>query len=66
METQPYLFVINNSIGHSDLELECLFSDINQLTAAMENLINTFSDVIKKYYYTAILKVYKYKYFPDD
>lgn len=65
LETQQYLFAILQSIGHSDLELECLFKDINHLTFSMENLINKFPDAIKKYSYTALLDIYKYKYFPE-
>ena len=61
----PHLLHIGTSSGVSDLELEFIVENADQLYQIIDNLINTFPNIIKNYDYFTILKIHKINYMPE-
>jgi len=65
IKKNPYLVLIDRSIGFADLELEFYVKSIEHLHNILTDLINTFPDIIKSYKQFFISKIYKSKYIPE-
>jgi DNA-binding Lrp family transcriptional regulator len=62
--SNPHLYYITKSAGHSDLEPTYRVKSIYQLHEIMEDIGNTFPHVIKNYKYFYITKMHKLHYMP--
>ena len=65
IKKNPYLILIDKSVGFADLELEFYVKSFDHLHNIIIDLINTFPDMIKSYKQFFISKIYKSKYIPE-
>lgn len=65
IKKNPYLVLIDRSVGFADLELEFYIKSYDHLNNIMADLINIFPDAIKNYKQFFISKIYKSQYIPE-
>lgn len=65
VKKNPYLVLIDKSVGFADLELEFYVKSFNHLNNIMAELTNAFPDTIKSYKHFFISKIYKSQYIPE-
>ena len=65
IKKNPYLILIDRSVGYADLELEFYVKSFDQLQDIMGDLINKFPDTIKNYKQSYISKIFKSQYIPE-
>jgi Lrp/AsnC family leucine-responsive transcriptional regulator len=65
IKKNPYLVLIDRSVGFADLELEFYVKSFDHLNNIMADLINMFPDAIKNYKQFFISKIYKSQYIPE-
>jgi DNA-binding Lrp family transcriptional regulator len=65
IKNNVYLTNIDTNSGESDLELEFVLENVNQLRNIMNDLIDKFSGIIRNYDIISVVKLYKYVFFPE-
>ena len=66
MKSNPYLIIVDESAGVTDLEFEFHLKSLNQLHQIMEEINIKFPNVVKNYKYIYAVEVYKMHYMPMD
>lgn len=59
IESKPYLFNIDFTLGHADLELEIWLKNANQLFQIIEDITSKFPKIIRNYTYFTVLEMHK-------
>jgi Lrp/AsnC family transcriptional regulator for asnA, asnC and gidA len=66
IKTNPYLTIIEKSVGYEDLELRFHVRDLNHLHLIMKDITVNFPGVIKNYKYFYTSEIYKINYMPGE
>jgi DNA-binding Lrp family transcriptional regulator len=65
IKNDPHLIFIDKTTGMADVELEFYVKNLQHLLTIINNLIDTFPNIIKKYQYFYIQNIYKVQYMPQ-
>ena len=65
IKNNVYLTNIDTNSGESDLELEFVLENINQLRDIMDDLTDRFSGILRNYDIISVVKLHKYVFFPE-
>ena len=60
VESIPYLYTVDHTIGYADLELEWIFEDVNHLNRIIEDIHSKFPRIIRSYKYIRVVKPHKF------
>jgi Lrp/AsnC family transcriptional regulator for asnA, asnC and gidA len=66
LKKNPYLVCIMMSLGYSHLELEFHVKNHTHLNSIMQELIDSFPDIIRNYHYFVVLKDHKLSWIPNQ
>ena len=65
MKSKPYFIVLNVAMGWSDIELEVILKDVDELIEKGEDINNKFPDAIKTQKYWFSKKIHKVRWLPE-